>query len=147
MRQRLPLEVRRIKYTLACGTDLELGCQVIEMTRFAGTLMSLGLLMAFPCVSAWGQAPSGPIPPKPGVEVQLPPKNAQAQVKVQVALVNTPVTVRNSRGDMVHDLEAGNFKVTDNGIAQQISHFDLGGDPTCNGAVDIVRRRIRKFRC
>jgi VWFA-related protein len=30
---------------------------------------------------------------------------------------------------MVHDLEAGNFKVTDNGVAQQISHFDLGGDP------------------
>jgi VWFA-related protein len=30
---------------------------------------------------------------------------------------------------MVHDLEAGNFKITDNGVAQQISHFDLGGDP------------------
>ena len=91
--------------------------------------MSLGLLIAFPGVFAWGQAPSGPIPPKPGAEVQLPPKNTQAQVKVQVALVNTPVTVRNSRGDMVHDLEAGNFKVTDNGVTQQISHFDLGGDP------------------
>ena len=102
---------------------------MIKMGRFAGRLMSLSLSLALPGVSAWGQAPSGPIPPKPGVEVQLPPKNAQAQVKVQVALVNTPVTVRNSRGDMVHDLEAGNFKVTDNGIAQQISHFDLGGDP------------------
>jgi VWFA-related protein len=40
-----------------------------------------------------------------------------------------PVTVRNSRGDMVHDLEAGNFRISDNGVAQQISHFDLGGDP------------------
>jgi VWFA-related protein len=59
----------------------------------------------------------------------LPPKNAPAQVKVRVALVNTPVTVRNSRGDMVLDLEAANFKVTDNGVAQQISHFDLGSDP------------------
>jgi VWFA-related protein len=92
-------------------------------------LASLGLLMATSGVSAWGQSPSGPLPPKPGAEVQLPPKNAQAQVKVRVALVNTPVTVRNSRGDMVHDLEAGNLKVTDNGVAQQISHFDLGGDP------------------
>ena len=99
------------------------------MARIAGSLMSLGLLMATSGVSAWGQSPSGPLPPKPGAEVQLPPKNAQAQVKVRVALVNTPVTVRNSRGDMVHDLEAGNFKVTDNGVAQQISHFDLGGDP------------------
>jgi len=100
-----------------------------EMTRIADKLTGFGLLMALAGVAAWGQAPSGPIPPKPGVEIQLPPKNTQAQVKVQVALVNTPVTVRNSRGDMVHDLEAVNFKVTDNGVAQQISHFDLGGDP------------------
>lgn len=100
-----------------------------EMARLAGRLMSLALLMALPDIFAWGQSPSGPLPPKPGVEVQLPPKSTQAQVRVQVALVDTPVTVRNSRGDMVHDLEAGNFKVTDNGVAQQISHFDLGSDP------------------
>jgi VWFA-related protein len=109
--------------------DLVLSCQVIEMARIAGRLMSLGLLMALTVVFAWGQSSSGPLPPKPGVEIQLPPKSTPAQVKVQVALVNTPVTVRNSRGDMVHDLESGNFKVTDNGVAQQISHFDLGGDP------------------
>jgi len=71
----------------------------------------------------------GPLPPKPGVEVQQSPKDAQAKVKVQVTLVNTPVTVRDGRGEMVHDLEARDFKVTDNGVAQQISHFDLGGDP------------------
>jgi VWFA-related protein len=99
------------------------------MARFSGTLLGLVLLTTLPGVSAWGQSPSGPLAPKPGVQVQLPPKNKEARVKVRVALVNTPVTVRNSRGDMVHDLEAGNFKVTDNGVAQQISHFDLGGDP------------------
>ncbi len=99
------------------------------MTRIPGILISLLLLLALSGVSAWGQAPSGPLPPKPGVEVQLPPKDTQAKVRVRVALVNTPVTVRNGRGDMVHNLEAGNFQVTDNGIAQQISHFDLGGDP------------------
>jgi VWFA-related protein len=99
------------------------------MARIAGTLMSLVLLMALTGVFAWGQSPSGPLPPKPGVEVQLPPVDAQAKVKVRVALVNTPVTVRNGRGDMVLNLEAGNFQVTDNGVAQQISHFDLGGDP------------------
>jgi VWFA-related protein len=109
--------------------DLVLSCQVIEMARIAGRLMGLGLLMVLTVVFAWGQSSSGPLPPKPGVEIQLPPKSTPAQVKVRVALVNTPVTVRNSRGDMVHDLEAGNFKVTDNGVTQQISHFDLGGDP------------------
>jgi VWFA-related protein len=48
---------------------------------------------------------------------------------VQVALVNTPVTVCDGRGAMVHNLEAQDFQVTDNGVAQKILHFDLGGDP------------------
>src|SRR5256884_2513000 len=73
-----------------------------------------------------GQAPTGPLPPRPGVPVQQAPKG---QIKVQVAMVTTPVTVRDSRGVMVHDLDAKNFQLTDNGMAQKISHFDLGGDP------------------
>jgi len=99
------------------------------MGRIAGSLIILLLLFALPGVFAWAQSPSGPLPPKPGVEVQLPPKDTQAKVKVHVALVNTPVTVRDGRGDMVHKLEARDFQITDNGVAQQISHFDLGGDP------------------
>jgi len=99
------------------------------MIRVAGASLTLTLLLALADVPARAQAPSGPIPPKPGAEVQQPPKNAQAKVKVQVALVNTPVTVRDGRGDMVHNLEAHDFHITDNGVAQQISHFDLGGDP------------------
>jgi VWFA-related protein len=99
------------------------------MARIAGSLITLLLLLALPGVFAWAQFPSGPLPPKPGVEVQLPPKDTQAKVKVHVALVNTPVTVRDGRGDMVHNLEARDFQITDNGVAQQISHFDLGGDP------------------
>jgi VWFA-related protein len=99
------------------------------MARTAGSRITLLLLAAFPVVFAWGQSPSGPLPPKPGVQVQLPPKDTQAKVKVHVALVNTPVTVRDGRGDMVHNLEARDFQITDNGVAQQITHFDLGGDP------------------
>ena len=99
------------------------------MIRIAGASLTLTLLLALADAPARAQAPSGPIPPKPGAEVQQPPKNAQAKVKVQVALVNTPVTVRDGRGDMVHNLEAHDFHITDNGVAQQISHFDLGGDP------------------
>src|SRR5689334_6191844 len=84
----------------------------------ATLLLSAGLLAA--------QAPTGPLAPKPGVPVQQPPKT---EIKVQVALVTTPVTVRDGRGAMIHDLEAKDFRVTDQGIAQKISHFDLGGDP------------------
>jgi VWFA-related protein len=99
------------------------------MIRIAGASLTLTLLLALADVPARAQAPSGPIAPKPGAEVQQPPKNTQAKVKVQVALVNTPVTVRDGRGDMVHNLEAHDFHITDNGVAQQISHFNLGGDP------------------
>jgi VWFA-related protein len=71
------------------------------------------------------QAPEGPMAPRPGQPVQqVPPR-----LKVQVALVNMPVTVRNAKGDMVNDLDAKDFRITDNGVEQKISHFDLGGDP------------------
>jgi VWFA-related protein len=98
------------------------------MTRNAGTSIALPLVLALAGVPAHAQAPSGPIPPKPGAAVQQAPKDLP-KVKVRVALVNTPVTVRDSRGEMVHNLEAQDFHVTDNGVTQQISHFDLGGDP------------------
>jgi len=99
------------------------------MIQITAAALTFTLLLAFAGAAARAQAPSGPIPPKPGAEVQWPPKDTQAKVKVQVALVNTPVTVRDGRGEMVHNLEAGDFQITDNGIVQRISHFDLGGDP------------------
>src|SRR5260221_13190468 len=71
------------------------------------------------------QAPTGPITPQPGAPVQqAPPK-----IVTRVSLVNTPVTVRDASGHMVHSLDAMDFQVTDNGVPQQITHFDLGGDP------------------
>ncbi|PYT51268.1 MAG: hypothetical protein DMG44_03105 [Acidobacteria bacterium] len=101
---------------------------MLGMKQIAG--ISMGLLFAVTLVGApaLAQAPSGPIPPKPGAEVQQAPKD-MPKVKVQVALVNTPVTVRDARGEMVHDLEARDFQIADNGVTQQISHFDMGGDP------------------
>ncbi len=99
------------------------------MIRIAAAALALTLLLAFAGAAARAQSPSGPIPPKAGAEVQLPPKDTQARVKIQVALVNTPVTVRDGRGEMVHNLEVRDFQITDNGVAQRVSHFDLGGDP------------------
>jgi VWFA-related protein len=73
------------------------------------------------------QAPSGPIAPQPGVAIQEAP--APPKIGVRVTLVNAPVTVRDSKGQMINNLDARNFRVTDNGIPQQILHFDMGGDP------------------
>jgi len=85
------------------------------------------LFMAMFCAPSRAQSPAGPVAPAPGVAPQAPPP--QATVKVRVALVNTPATVRNSKGEMIHDLEARDFTVSDNGVPQRIVHFDLGGDP------------------
>ncbi|HEV3374179.1 MAG TPA: VWA domain-containing protein [Candidatus Acidoferrum sp.] len=73
------------------------------------------------------QSPEGPIAPVPGVQVQQAPP--QAKLVVRVSLVNTPVTVRDAKGEMVDNLEVKDFRITDNGVEQKISHFDLGGDP------------------
>src|SRR5260370_1834472 len=99
------------------------------MIRIAGVFLTLMLIPVLAGAPALAQSPSGPIPPKAGVEVQLPPKDTQAKVKVRLALVNTPVTVRDGRGEMAHNLEARDFRITDNGVAQRISYFDRGAYP------------------
>jgi VWFA-related protein len=86
---------------------------------------------------------------KPGITVQQPPP--EARLKVRVSLVNTPVTVRDGKGQMIHDLDAGNFVVTDNGVTQKITHFDLGDDPLSvvilmetSSRIDSIFPEIRK---
>lgn len=76
---------------------------------------------------ALAQAPAGPLPPKPGATIQQAPE--KPSIRVQVDLVNTPVTVRDASGEMVLNLTPRDFRVFDNGVEQKIEHFDLGGDP------------------
>src|SRR3974377_313212 len=95
------------------------------MKRFWQILFGLLATTALAPVAARAQAPEGPMTPQPGVEVQKAPPG----FKVQSLLVNTPVTVRNTSGQMVHNLQAGDFRILDNGVPQKITHFDLGGDP------------------
>jgi VWFA-related protein len=73
-----------------------------------------------------GQAPSSPGVNQPAGPVQQAP---ETRIKARVSLVNTPVTVVNSKGELVSDLEAKDFRVADNGVPQKITHFDLGRPP------------------
>jgi len=93
------------------------------MMKFAQKTMLVAALVSVP-FALHAQAPEGPMAPQPGVVIQGPPR-----IKVQTVLVNTPVTVRNEKGEMVHDLEESDFRITDNGVPQKITHFNLGGDP------------------
>jgi VWFA-related protein len=97
---------------------------------FLVTLLAVlagALLLSAPSAPVSAQAPTGPIAPQPGTPVQQAPP--QTKIVTRVSLVNTPVTVKDGSGQMVNTLDAKDFQVTDNGVPQQITHFDLGGDP------------------
>ena len=85
------------------------------------------ILLASGSVARAQEAPEGPIVPQPGVPIQTGP--APSTIKLQTILVNTPVTVRDAKGEMIHSLEQKDFQVSDNGVEQKISHFDLGSEP------------------
>jgi VWFA-related protein len=103
-----------------------------QTTCYARTARRIGMAVlawSCACVNGSAQAPEGPIAPAPGTVAQQAPPEVQARLKVRVSLVNTPVTVRDGKGQMIHDLDAKDFAVTDNGATQKITHLDLGGDP------------------
>jgi VWFA-related protein len=81
------------------------------------------------CGPLFGQAPAGPQTPAPGTPMQQAPAVSPKKLVSRVTLVNTPVTVRDARGQMVTSLAAKDFRITDQGVPQTISHFDVGGDP------------------
>ena len=91
-------------------------------------LLSLGAL--FLCADAsLAQTPDGPMIPRTDVPIQQAPKRAQTTIKSNVVLVNAPVTVRDAKDQIVTSLQATDFRLTDHGVPQKISHFDVGTDP------------------
>jgi VWFA-related protein len=107
----------------------------------AGMTKSLMILAALLlATSVRAQAPAGPMTPAPEVKIQQAPP--QKPIKLRSILVNTPVTVRDAKGEMVHTLEQGQFHIIDNGVEQKITHFDLGGYPISLAVVVETSSRI-----
>ena len=101
-----------------------LGESKVPIKRSASAILVFVAACAAPLRA---QSPPGPVTPRPGELIQQSPP--AAQLKLRVALVNTPVTVRDAKGNMINTLDAADFRVTDNGVEQKISHFDMGGEP------------------
>jgi len=85
--------------------------------------LAAGMLLAAP---SRAQETRGPISPKPGTTVQQPPNGT---IRVRVALVTAPVVVIGAKGEPVLDLQQKDFQILDEGVAQTIESFDLGGEP------------------
>lgn len=92
-------------------------------TPLALLLACFGLLAG----GARAQSPAGPQPPAKGTP-QQPPRE-EAQIRVRVDLVTTPVTVRDAAGQQVYDLASSEFRIFDNNVEQKIERFDMGGVP------------------
>lgn len=86
----------------------------MKPTQIFGLLaMAINGLLA---EATWAQAQQESAPP------------VGTSIKIRSILVNEPVTVRDAKGSMVHNLETKDFRITDNGVEQKITHFELGGD-------------------
>lgn len=107
---------------LTLGWDVRagIGARAILLTAAALALGSAG-------ASAQTQGPVKPAQPPP------PPQQAQQRqgqpLRIITRLVSAPAVVRNSKGEMVLDLDKKDFSVSDNGVKQVVDHFDIGGDP------------------
>ena len=74
-----------------------------------------------------GVAGDNPVTMKPKQEPPAGTKssNDESQIRVISNLVTAPVTVINSKGDFVFDLEEKDFEILDNGVRQRIEYFSL----------------------
>src|ERR1700722_4014616 len=100
-RQLLSARRGRIEYTAGTGPSLSVIYQGDGMKQTPRNSALLVVLLLAGAGALRAQAPEGPLAPRPGQPVQQVPQDVQAQLKVRVALVNMPVTVRNSKGEMV----------------------------------------------
>ncbi|HVB36380.1 MAG TPA: VWA domain-containing protein [Candidatus Acidoferrales bacterium] len=90
------------------------------------------LLVAFFALPTFGQGqPAGPIQVKQGARTtqQSAIPKGQKPFVFHVTLVTLPVAVSNNAGHPVLNLTQKDFQIFDDGVPQQITHFDQGGDP------------------
>jgi VWFA-related protein len=86
------------------------------------------------------QIPIGPIATFGAQNAQNGPD--KPPIRVRVELVNTPVVVRNAKGEYVLDLSLKNFRVFDNGVKQELENFEVGGAPISAAIVIETSSRI-----
>ncbi|MGD0222885.1 MAG: VWA domain-containing protein [Terriglobia bacterium] len=102
------------------------GCSFSEAASL-GLLLALAGLALVPAARAQAGAP-GKSPEQTAPQKDSPdqPQGGEGEYKIRsnVQLVTTPVTVFDSGGQFVYDLEKDEFKILDNGQQQRIVQFD-----------------------
>lgn len=102
--------------------------QILISTAILATLAAVGMVISAARAQE-GVAGAPPVFSEP--KKKLPPEEqAQpelAKIRVQSPLVTTPVTVLDSSGEFVYDLDEKDFQVLDNGVPQRLERFEIEG--------------------
>ncbi|MBI1983846.1 MAG: hypothetical protein HYS61_06580, partial [Acidobacteria bacterium] len=98
-------------------------------TRHALVVFLLAAGVAGVVFATWAQEGVTGAPPvfSPPKDEESRPELARrdaADIRVQVTLVTTPVTVIDEAGDFVYDLTEKDFEILDNGFPQRIERFE-----------------------
>ncbi len=81
--------------------------------------------------SAQAQQQASPNAQAPDAKMSAPctTSEAQSRIRVHAEEVIVPITVTDRRGEPVLNLTQRDFRLFDNGVVQEIIHWDVGGDP------------------
>jgi VWFA-related protein len=76
-----------------------------------------------------GQNPAASTSERESQQTATKSSETESRIRVPVNMVSAPVTVINSKGDYVFDLQEKDFEVLDNGVRQHIEQFGLEQQP------------------
>jgi VWFA-related protein len=112
------------------GERLQMNC-----TRKA-TALAATLLLAAPALLPQQNPPPPPPPPQGTQQGSQQAAQQGGTVVVRSALVVVPVTVKDAAGELVSDLEQGDFRILEDGVEQRIVLF--AADPVPISAVVLI---------
>jgi VWFA-related protein len=90
--------------------------------------------------SALPQTPQGPSPDQGAGQAQT--QDSRGRIRVGVTLVVVPVTVKNSDGELVSDLQKNDFRIFEDGIERPIETFSV--DPFPLSAAILIDDDLKK---
>ena len=104
----------------ACGRLLKALCLLV---------LACGVIPLSSVGAQEGVAGDNPVLPRPKKEVTPDPKKEIPPIRVESNVVNAPVTVLDSSGNFVYDLDEKDFKIFDNGVPQRLERFGIEEQP------------------
>jgi VWFA-related protein len=106
-------------------------CSVSRLRQLALSALVIALPVLF-ARAAQIRPPAAPPPQAPQQQQDQPQKQTpdpRARIRTTVELVVVPVTVKDSKGNLVADLGKNDFRILEDGVEQQVSAFSTEAAP------------------